>query len=151
EVFFDEVRTPAANRIGEIGDGWRAAKALMAIARSNNTTTGLLRRALRAAQRGLKGRALPRQLSQLSMQVDNFEALEARASSGEMPINPAAASSVLKVLATELHQAITEAGLGLSPNNDFAQAKYLSTRAATIYSGTSEVHRNILAHAIGCP
>ena len=151
EVFFDEVRTPATHRIGEIGDGWRAAKTLMAIARSNNTTTGLLRRALRAAQRGLKGRALPRQLSQLSMQVDNFEALEARASSGDMPINPAATSSVLKVLATELHQAITEAGLGLSPNSDFAQAKYLSTRAATIYSGTSEVHRNILAHAIGCP
>ena len=48
-------------------------------------------------------------------------------------------------------QAITEAGLGLSPNSDFAQAKYLSTRAATIYYGTSEVHRNILAHAIGCP
>ncbi|MDX1292669.1 MAG: acyl-CoA dehydrogenase family protein [Hyphomonas sp.] len=151
EVFFDNVRTPAADRIGEIGEGWRAAKALMAIARSNNTTTGLLRRALRAAGRGLDEGAVPRRLSELAMKVDAFEALEARASGGDMPVGAAATASVLKVLATELHQAITEVGLALSPNSDFAQAKYLSTRAATIYSGTSEVHRNILSHAIGCP
>ncbi|HAE95430.1 MULTISPECIES: acyl-CoA dehydrogenase family protein [Hyphomonas] len=151
EVFFDNVRTPAADRIGDIGEGWRAAKALMAIARSNNTTTGLLRRALRAAKRGMTGLAPSQDLYNLAMKVDTFEALEARVASGEMPVGSAASSSVLKVIATELHQAITQAGLGLAPNSDFAQAKYLSTRAATIYSGTSEVHRNILAHAIGCP
>jgi alkylation response protein AidB-like acyl-CoA dehydrogenase len=61
------------------------------------------------------------------------------------------ASSQLKLLATELHQAITQAALEAAPDSDFAQAKYLATRAATIYSGTSEVHRNILAKAIGCP
>ena len=37
------------DRIGAIGEGWKTAKRLMAIARSNNTTTGQLRRALRAA------------------------------------------------------------------------------------------------------
>lgn len=39
EVFLDRVRSPAADRIGEIGAGWKVAKRLMAIARSNNTTT----------------------------------------------------------------------------------------------------------------
>jgi len=151
EVFFDDVRTPVADRVGEIDEGWPAAKALMAIARSNNTTTGLLRRALRAAARGVAGNASSQQLLELAMRVDAFEALEARAADGEIPISAAATSSVLKLLATELHQAITKVGLDLSPNSQFAQAKYLSTRAATIYSGTSEVHRNILAHAIGCP
>lgn len=151
EVFFDNVHTPAADRIGEIGAGWTAARALMAIARSNNTTTGLLRRALRAARRGMAGAPPSRDLTILAMKVDAFEALEARASGGNVAVSPAARSSVLKVLATELHQAITEAGLAIAPNSHFAQAKYLSTRAATIYSGTSEVHRNILAHAIGCP
>lgn len=48
EVFFDQVRTPVADRVGDVGKGWSTAKTLMAIARSNNTTTGLLRRALRA-------------------------------------------------------------------------------------------------------
>jgi len=156
EVFFDGVRTPAADRIGEIGKGWKAAKQLMAIARSNNTTTGLLRRALRAAQRGaaesgvMDGQVRLR-LADMARRIDGFEALEAHTAAGRIGVEAAPASSVLKLLATELHQAITEVALEAAPNGDFAQAKYFATRAATIYSGTSEVHRNILAHAIGCP
>ena len=156
EVFFDSVRTPAADRIGEIGKGWKAAKQLMAIARSNNTTTGLLRRALRAAHRGAAesgviDASLRMQLADMARRIDGFEALEAHTAAGRIGVEAAPASSVLKLLATELHQAITEVALEAAPNGDFAQAKYFATRAATIYSGTSEVHRNILAHAIGCP
>ena len=80
-----------------------------------------------------------------------FQALEAHAAAGRIAIASAPATSALKLLATELHQSITEIGLELAPNSAFAQAKYFATRAATIYSGTSEVHRNILARAIGCP
>ena len=156
EVFFDDVRTPIAHRIGEIGEGWKAAKQLMAIARGNNTTTGLLRRALRAVRRGLddlEGRypAMEAKLGAMTMKVDMFEAMEARASHGLMELEEAPAASALKLLATELHQEITEFGLVAAPDSEFAKAKYFATRAATIYSGTSEVHRNILSHAIGCP
>ena len=156
EVFFNNVRTPAADRIGEIGGGWAAAKQLMEIARGNNTTTGLLRRALRAAMRavaGLEGTdpALVMRLSGLTQQVDTFEALEAQISAGRVGVGAAPASSAMKLRATELHQAITELILEAAPHSDFALAKYFATRAATIYSGTSEVHRNILAGAIGCP
>jgi acyl-CoA dehydrogenase len=156
EVFIDQVRTPAADRIGDIGAGWKAAKALMAIARSNNTTTGLLRRALRAARRGQAESGcsdpdITSRMAGLEMRIDTFEALERHASSSEIGIDEAAASSMMKLIATELHQVITQAGLEAAPNSHFAQAKYLATRAATIYSGTSEVHRNILARAIGCP
>ncbi|MEQ9506976.1 MAG: acyl-CoA dehydrogenase family protein [Hyphomonas sp.] len=152
DVYFDCVRTPAADRIGDIGEGWKAAKRLMAIARSNNTTTGVLRRALRAAGRTAQpGPALTARLSHLAMRVDMFEALERRAGTTGIGIDVAPATSALKLLATELHQAITEAGLEAAPDSAFASAKYFATRAATIYSGTSEVHRNILARAIGCP
>ena len=156
EVFFDGVRTPVADRVGDIGDGWKTAKRLMAIARSNNTTTGLLRRALRAAQRCAAEftRADPSliaRLAEIERRVDEFEAVEVRFASGQLTITEAQAASALKVIATELHQAITEVGLQAAPNSAFAQAKYFATRAATIYSGTSEVHRNILARAIGCP
>ncbi|MEZ5997854.1 MAG: acyl-CoA dehydrogenase family protein [Hyphomonas sp.] len=153
EIFFNGVRTPAVDRIGEIGEGWKAAKTLMAIARGNNTTTGPLRRALRAAMRDAAGAdaALRMRLADLSRQIDEFEALEARAAAGQVGIADAAASSLLKLRATELHQAITEAGLEAAPHGAYAQGKYFSTRAATIYSGTSEVHRNILARAIGAP
>jgi alkylation response protein AidB-like acyl-CoA dehydrogenase len=156
EVFFDRVRTPAADRVGDIGAGWKTAKRLMAIARSNNTTTGMLRRAFRAAERGYRDSgyadpALQARLAELDLRIDMFEALEVHAGAGRIRIDEAPATSVLKVLATELHQAITEIGIELAPNSDFALAKYLATRAATIYSGTSEVHRNIIARAIGCP
>lgn len=156
EVFFDRVRSPAADRIGEIGAGWKVAKRLMAIARSNNTTTGLLRRALRAALRGALamddgGDRLATRLSAIERRIDEFEAFELHVSAGRIGIAEGPATSALKLIATELHQAITEAGLEAAPESDFAKAKYFATRAATIYSGTSEVHRNILAHAIGCP
>jgi acyl-CoA dehydrogenase len=85
------------------------------------------------------------------MRIDTLEALDERTNEGVGTLTGGPASSQLKLLATELHQAITEAALEAAPDSDFAQAKYLATRAATIYSGTSEVHRNILAKAIGCP
>ena len=154
EVWFENVRTPTADRVGELGEGWQTAKRLMAIARGNNTTTGLLRRSLRAAKRSLEALADPEsviRLSQLEMQVDGLEALERRVESGLMPIEAAPAASVIKLIATELHQLITEAGAIAAPNSDFAQARYLALRAASIYSGTSEIHRNILARAIGAP
>lgn len=156
EVFFDSVRTPAADRIGAVGAGWKSAKRLMAIARANNTTTGQLRRALRAAWRecteaGSLDEDLRRRLSGLSMRIDEFEALEHHAVSGRLSIDEAPSTSLLKLNATELHQLITRIGLEAAPSSAFAQAKYFATRAATIYSGTSEVHRNILGRAIGCP
>lgn len=154
EVFFNGVRTPAADRIGAIGEGWKTAKRLMAIARSNNTTTGQLRRALRAAWResadaGAMDAGLRRHLAGLAQRIDEFEALEHHAR--RVSIDEASTTSLLKLIATELHQLITQIGLEAAPDSDFAQAKYFATRAATIYSGTSEVHRNILARAIGCP
>ena len=156
EVFFDHVRTPAADRIGEIGEGWKAAKQLMTIARGNNTTTGVPRRALRAAERaalsaGAADASLMAQLCDLHRRVDEFEALEAHVANGGMAIREASTPSALKLRGTELHQVITEFGLEAAPYSEFSQAKYLATRAATIYSGTSEVHRNTLARAIGCP
>jgi acyl-CoA dehydrogenase len=156
EVFFNGVRTPAADRIGDVGEGWKAAKRLMEIARSNNTTTGLLRRAMRAAQKGAVESGcvdgeMQMRLADMTRRIDAFEALEGHVSAGGIDIGAAPATSALKLLATELHQAITEIALDVAPHSAFAQEKYFATRAATIYSGTSEVHRNILARAIGCP
>lgn len=153
EVFFDKVRTPASDRVGGIGEGWKTAKRLMSIARSNNTTTGVLRRALRAAKREAAEAGLfeHASLPDLERRIDDFEAFESRVAAGMVAVASAPATSALKLLATELHQAITEIGLIAAPHSAFAQAKYLATRSATIYSGTSEIHRNILARAIGCP
>ena len=156
QVFFDRVRTPVADRIGAIGEGWKSARRLMAIARGNNTTTGVLRRALRSVTlypetQTAAEPSLRTALAEISMRLDAFEALESRTGAGQFSLDEAPASSALKLIATELHQAITQLGLSLAPGTQHAQSKYLATRAATIYSGTSEIHRNGLAKAIGCP
>lgn len=153
QVFFDNVRVPLTDRIGGIGDGWAVAKQLMAIARSNNTTTGVLRRALRmalaaAAQVGEIDPTLRDRFTLMQAEIEGFQALEARAGASGRAINCSAPSSVLKLLSTELHQRITELGIEASPNSALALKKYFSTRAATIYSGTSEIHRNILMKSI---
>ncbi|WP_084396711.1 acyl-CoA dehydrogenase family protein [Henriciella aquimarina] len=154
QVFFTDVRTPASDRIGEIGDGWTAARTLMTIARSNNTTPGRLRRALRAAKHSLGADgadpALAARLAALEMRLDTFEALSARkASEAQGAVTPLTAS-MLKVLATELQQAINAAALDGGPGAPLALPRYLANRAATIYSGTSEIHRNTMARLIGC-
>lgn len=152
EVFFDGVRTPASERIGEIGEGWKAARQMMAISRSNNTTTGTLRRAWRMARSlsaSAGGRDDGQVLAGLEREIESFEALELRLAADSHGLAPSQAASLLKLKATELHQAITLAALQLAPADKLAQAKYFFTRSATIYSGTSEVHRNGLSRAIG--
>lgn len=157
EVTFDGVRVPKANRVGAENEGWAMAKQLMRFARSNNTNASLLRRAWRTLERemedansacdpGIAGRR-----ASLEIELETFEALELRLlSSGRLGGGDEAASSLMKTAATELHQRITEllldaAGPGALAAGAYASRKYLSTRAASIYSGTNEIHRGVMA------
>lgn len=173
EVFFDEVRVPAANRVGDENDGWSVAKRLMRFARANNTTSGLLRRAYRRAENivrshgGADSALLRLKLGECECRLRAFEALELRMLySAPKDGATAVQSSTIKTLATELHQdlasLILEAagpaanafggdGVGSTPwleGGRFAAVKYLATRAASIYSGTNETHRNLVASSI---
>ena len=161
EVVFDAVRVPMANRIGEENEGWAIAKHLMRFARTNNTTSGLVRRAWRALERSVAHYALERdpafrlRLSALETEVEALEALELRLlASGRLSGDDEAASSLMKTAATEIHQRVSE--LALEASGPYAPAqldpiashnvrKYLATRAASIYSGTNEIHRNVMA------
>lgn len=164
EVIFDGVRVPMANRIGAENDGWGVAKHLMRFARTNNTNSGLLRRSWRALERngeayGVRNDPLfVNRMTNLETELRALEALELRMlSSGRLSGDDEAGSSIMKTAATELHQRITElsmeaAGpLALSQNHPddagaaLAVRKYLATRAASIYSGTNEIHRNVIA------
>lgn len=157
EVVFDGVRVPKTNRVGAENEGWAMAKQLMRFARSNNTNASLLRRGWRALERameeanavcdpGIAGRR-----ASLEIELETFEALELRLlSAGRLDGGDEAASSLMKTAATELHQRITEfildaAGPGAMSAGAYASRKYLSTRAASIYSGTNEIHRGVMA------
>lgn len=168
QVFFDNVAVPVENRVGEENDGWTMAKRLMAMARSNNTPASLVRRSLRRAEALIAGQTpdpgLRRRLVELTLELDVFEQLELNALPGGRPRpGDQTAPSMLKLVGTELHQKICELALeaagpaalpALCPvaaddpwldAGSHATAKHLSVRAATIYSGTSETQRNVIA------
>ncbi|KAB7742911.1 acyl-CoA dehydrogenase [Parvibaculum sedimenti] len=172
QVFFDDVRVPMANRVGAEGDGWSVAKQLMRFARSNNTTSGLLRRAYRGVERllALGGGATDEiRLRRAAVEIDirSFESFELRLlTGGRLSGDDEIASSLMKSMASELHQRITELGVEaagpygavaehlngnaspLAEEAAHASCKYFSTRAASIYSGTNETHRNIIARSL---
>jgi acyl-CoA dehydrogenase len=164
EVVFEEVRVPITNRVGEENQGWAMAKQLMRFARSNNTTTGSLRRAWRLLEREVARReqasAFILRMTEASIALTAMEALELNLlAAGRLDGEDEMASSLMKTTATELHQKISELAfeacgplargfdqcLNGEPQMPLAVRKYFATRAATIYSGTNEIHRNIIA------
>jgi len=170
QVFLDDVRVPVANRVGAEHEGWAMAKRLMALARSNNTPPALVRRVLTRTARdmgAMRDRLEPsmfRRLTALQIELDAYEQQELRTLPGGRadasdPVTP----SVIKLIGTELHQKVAELAmeaegpssaaalsalaLGLATLDHGARvtAKHVCVRAATIYSGTSETQRNLIA------
>ena len=120
QVFFDNVRVPVANRIGEEGKGWTYAKYLLEFERGNAYAPGLknaLKKVRRIAAMELSdgGEALiddpdfRRKLAQVEIKVEALNATELRifaAMGSGQPVGPA--SSMLKLEGSETQQAITE-------------------------------------------
>ena len=173
QVFFDDVRVPAANRIGEENDGWSVAKRLMQLARSNNTPSALVRRVLRRTAEAIAKAGdnlepeLRSRLMGLEIELVAFERLELAAlPAGRPRPGDQTAPSMLKLVGSELHQKVAELALdvagpagcaalkavGLAGDEidagARALAKHLAVRAATVYSGSSETQRNVIARCL---
>lgn len=172
-VFFDDVEVPVENRVGAENDGWTVAKRLMTLARSNNTPAALVARVLRrtAAAVAAAGETLEpsvrTRLAGLQIELEAFTRFELDAlPSGRAQAGASMTPSMLKLLGSELHQRVAElamevagplaaadlSAIGLAgPELDAgarATAKHLSVRAASIYSGTSETQRNLIARQL---
>ena len=171
-LFFDSVRVPVANRVGEEGEGWAVAKRLMQMARSNNTPSALVRRVFqraRAAALSIEGLepALLRRLAEAELDLLAFEQTELVAMPDGVPrAGDQTTPSMLKLLGSELHQRVAELAMEIAgpyrlpafalfhdedgelADGARATAKHFATRAASIYSGTSETQRNVMAGAI---
>jgi alkylation response protein AidB-like acyl-CoA dehydrogenase len=120
QVFFDEVRVPKSNVLGQIDDGWTVAKYLLEFERGGGAASPALQVmaeeiATVAADQPAPGGgrliddpAFARKLADCRIRTEVLEILEYRvlaalAGGG----HPGAASSMLKVVATELSQALT--------------------------------------------
>jgi alkylation response protein AidB-like acyl-CoA dehydrogenase len=171
EVFFDGARTPAANILGAPGDGWRVAMATLGYERGASTLGQqiLFRRELEAvvatAQRTGAGEdpVLRGRLAQawIELEIMRFNALRTMRSLGAGEPGPEV--SIAKLYWSEWHRRLGELALDVqgaaalvadaAPYDlSDAQRLMLFSRADTIYAGSSEIQRNIIAErTLGLP
>jgi alkylation response protein AidB-like acyl-CoA dehydrogenase len=122
QVFFEDVRVPVANRIGEEGKGWTYAKYLLEFERGNAYAPGLrhalakVRKIAAVEQAGGHALALDpdfaRKLAEAEIKIDTLDATELRIFSAlAAGQRPGAQSSMLKCAGSEAQQMISELAL----------------------------------------
>ena len=168
EVFFDQVRVPRANLVGDLNAGWGIAKALLGFERLFSGSPKHASHALQqifsiARQRGLLADpAFADRLAELRLDSADLTAMYrvfADMAKAGRPLPPEL--SLLKIWATETHERLgalliqiaEEYGgaamrLGYGNGNVHALAPYVNALAATIFSGTNEIQRNIYAKQV---
>jgi alkylation response protein AidB-like acyl-CoA dehydrogenase len=171
EVFFDGARTERALVVGEVGDGWRVARATLAFERGVATLgqqIGFERELNRLVDEAKHTGAArdPLLAGKLARAWIGLEVMRAHALR-VLAADPAAATgaepSVLKLLWSRWHQDLGELAMevlgapsmvarGAPYDLDDWQRLFLFSRADTIYGGSDEIQRGIIAErALGLP
>ncbi|MBB3172465.1 pimeloyl-CoA dehydrogenase large subunit [Endobacter medicaginis] len=187
EVFFDSVRVPVANLVGQENKGWDYAKFLLANERAGIARIGVskervarLKRLARRVPAGdgtmwddaaFRTRLLEVEVELKALEMTQMRVIAAQAKSRTAAPDPA--SSILKIKGSQLQQATTQllmelagpavfaaAPPGNAPNGidddlagdlDWASpaaATYMNYRKVSIYGGSNEIQRNVIARGI---
>jgi alkylation response protein AidB-like acyl-CoA dehydrogenase len=172
EVFFDNVEVPAENLVHEEGKGWTVAKFLLGHERLNTGRVGASKRELAALRRYAAGRLRNGQpltedrrfadklaeleVDLMALEITNLRFLD-QLRGGK---SPGAGVSMLKIRGTEIQQRLTELALEAGgapalrvsdadePEARFAARlgpRYCNFRKTSIYAGSNEIQRNIMA------
>jgi len=178
EVFFDEVEVPAENLVGEENKGWTYAKYLLAHERGNIADVNRAKRELERLKRIARAEGMldePRfrdQIALLEVDIVALEMMVLRVLSAEAGGRKALdVAGLLKIRGSEIQQRYTEllmlaagpyslpfiaeameAGwqgdaVGAAHCAPLA-AHYFNYRKTTIYGGSNEVQRNIVAQTV---
>jgi alkylation response protein AidB-like acyl-CoA dehydrogenase len=157
EVFFDDARVPAENLVHEEGKGWTVAKYLLGHERMNTGRIGASKRELAALKEfaaskrtdaRFRDRLARLEIELMALEITNLRFLDRMRRTGQ---SPGADVSMLKIKGTEIQQGLTELALEAADpaaSDAFSVAlgrRYLSMRKTTIYAGSNEIQRNIIA------
>ena len=165
EVFLTEARTAADNVIGPVDGGWQVAMTALAVERGNllmpvqlgfqrEIDDALAMARFRDVHRGLQDRLIDSWIAVRVMGAVNertiTEILQGR--------QPGDQAMTVKLFASQEHQRLLELAVEVKaedatvtgPNYelDSLQRAYLLSRAETIYGGSSQVQRNIIAERL---
>lgn len=168
DVFFDDVRVPVENVVGEVDEGWKVAKALLGYERVWTGSPAMAARALALAEQLVietgqqNDLGILDRLSALTADLHDYRLLYAEIcdhiANGR---EPGPEVSILKIYVSELVQRITEFNFEISAEygcivgdvrigHTVADLHWqlMMSRPTTIFAGTNEIQRNILAKAV---
>ncbi len=168
QVFFDNVRVPAENLVHREGQGWNVAKALLGDERIFTGSPSLSQHAFRIFERiatalGVSDYPATAALhASLYCELHDLQALYAAVSDAAIRGTASPESmSMLKILATELFQRISDATLQIAGSyagvwneceigSQFEDLRkvFMIARPASIYGGANEIQRDIIARSI---
>lgn len=182
EVFFDDVKVPMDNLIGEENKGWTCAKYLLTFERTGIAGVGSSKAAFKrlkqiAREQKVNGRPLiedphfAQRMADVETELMALETTNLRTVAAAETGTPGAESSFLKIMGTELRQEISDlfrraAGPYAAPfieeqldadfngeyvGPDFATTvspQYFNLRKLSIFGGSNEIQKNIIAKAI---
>ncbi len=169
EVFFDEVRVPVTNLVGELDQGWTVAKALLGHERLWLGSPAMAGRALGVAQRLVRETGqggdlgVTDRLAQLQADLHDYHALYTQQCQrvADHGTEPGPEASLLKVYITELLQRIVQFSVDIAAEHGGQTGDlrlgdwvtdlhwpYMNARPGSIYAGCNEVQRDILAKTV---
>ncbi len=170
EIRFDNVRVPVSNRVGEENQGWTYAKFLLGHERTNIAGIGFCKRELLRLKQDAAGTikdgrslledpAFGNKVAQAEIELTALEVTNMRVIFAEAANHaPGPEASMLKIRGTEIMQRISELQVELlgpralayrhDDDGSRATAAYLNLRKLSIFGGSNEIQRNIIAHMI---
>ena len=175
EVFFDDVKVPVENIVGQEGDGWKIAITTLMFERTlGDAILGALyekniqrmvdmaRQTKRSGRPVLEDPVARQKLGQAYIEVMVLKRHGLRNLSAQLQGGiPGPEGSIGKLLWSETNQRITEAALGMQGPNGlisgdsdwsvqggFWQYAFLRSKGNTIEAGTSEIQRNIIGERV---
>ena len=171
EIFFNDVRVPVGNLVGEENAGWTYAKFLLGHERTNIAGIGASRRELArlkrmAGEARRHGAALlddpifATRIAQVELELKALEVTNLRVIFAEgRQQAPGPEASMLKIRGTEILQRISELQVealgaralqfdGEGEDVPRAVGQYMNLRKLSIYGGSNEIQRNIIAQMV---
>jgi len=175
DTFFENAVVPAENLVGPLNGGWTLAKALLGHERTGIAAVGLSTRAIRRVKRiaaatlergrpllehpGFRARIARLEIELVALKMANYRAIV----SAQEGHAPGPESSILKIRGSEILQQCFELAMevmghdslswfneaGVIPGlEQWVASSFNYTRATTIYGGSNEIQRNVIAKMI---
>ncbi len=174
EIFFENVKVPVENLVFEENKGWTVAKYLLGHERMGSARTGALRREMTAlkalaATEQRDGQSLMDDVrfrdrvsrTEIDLEAQELTAMRFLDKMRKSGQPPGADVSMLKIRGTEIQQMITElmmqaagpcaqpfaavAGGAVDVYTSRLSPRYFNFRKASIYAGSNEIQKNIIA------